>query len=73
MWVFGGYDVSGANNTVSTEYRTLTLQPTSVNLADFSASSGAPTRSWAEPVLWAALLAGVGLMGLALGLSRRRA
>lgn len=73
MWVFGGYDIGGANNTTSTEYRTLTSAPTSVNLADFSASSSGPTRSWVEPVMWAALLAGVGLMGLALGLSRRRA
>jgi N-acetylneuraminic acid mutarotase len=73
MWVFSGYDMSGANNTVTTEYRTLTLAPTSVRLADFSAESGNPSRPWVEPVLWTALLAGIALMGLALGLSKRRA
>jgi hypothetical protein len=73
MWLFSGYDMGGANNTLTTEYRALTLAPTSVKLADFSAESGNPARSWVEPVLWTALLAGIALMGLALGLSKRRA
>jgi hypothetical protein len=73
IWVFGGYLADGATNSVTTEYSVLTSAPTSVKLADFSASSGEPVRTWAEPVLWTALLAGIALLGLALGLSKRRA
>jgi hypothetical protein len=70
MWVWGGYMPDGATNTTSSEYRTLTSAPTSVELADFSAASSDAARSWVEPLAWTALLAGVALMGLAFGLSR---
>jgi len=61
--------------TITTEItptEPVTLGPTSVRLVNFSASSGEITRPWAGTVIAVAFLAGIALVGLAIGLSLQR-
>lgn len=61
--------------TITTEIsptEPITPEPTSIKLVDFSASSGEMARPWAGTVIAVALLAGIALIGLAIGLSLQR-